>query len=60
MKHHLLTAALLLAALVLYGVGISGGGSLLLAAGATCELWFWVRVIRRAASPSSHLRRQSH
>ncbi len=47
MKHHLLTAALLLAALALYSFGISSGGSLLLAAGAACELWFWFRVLRR-------------
>ena len=50
MKQHLLTAALLLAALVFYSVGVSSGGSLLLAAGAACELWFWVRVLRRGRS----------
>lgn len=46
MKYHLLTIALLLVALSLYAIGMNGGGSLALAAGAVCELWFWVRALR--------------
>jgi hypothetical protein len=45
MKYHLLTVAILLAALALYAIGMSGGGSLLLV-GAAFELWFWVRALR--------------
>jgi hypothetical protein len=44
MKHHLFTAAILIAALVLYGAGMTSGASVLFAAGAACELWFWVRI----------------
>ncbi len=46
MKHHLLTMLILLAALALYAIGMNGGGSALLAAGAALELWFWVRAMR--------------
>jgi|SRR5450432_3394029 len=50
MKYHLLTAAVLSAALALYVVGMSGGGSLLLLLSAALELWFWIRALhgRRA------------
>jgi hypothetical protein len=47
MKHHLFTAAILIAALVLYGSGVTSGASALFAAGAACELWFWVRICGR-------------
>jgi len=47
MQRHLLTAIILTAALVLYGVGMVGGGSVLFAAGFACELWFWVRMRAR-------------
>ena len=47
MRRHLVTAAILLAALVLYGLGFSGAGALALGAGAALELWFWVRTLRR-------------
>jgi hypothetical protein len=50
MKRHLLTAAILIAALSLYGVGMTGGGAVLFVLGAACELWFWVRVRRRGAN----------
>jgi hypothetical protein len=53
MKHHLLTMLILLAAIALYAIGMGGGGSALLVAGAILELWFWVRAMRgsrRAAS----------
>lgn len=45
MTRPLFTAALLVAALVLYALGLDGGGTALLIAGAACELWFWVRVV---------------
>lgn len=48
MKHHLLTAALLAAALGFYAGGLRDGGHALLALGGLCELGFWVRVVRRA------------
>jgi hypothetical protein len=47
MKYHILTVAILLCALALYAVGMSGGGSVLLLMGAGLELWSWVRVIHR-------------
>lgn len=48
-KHHLVSVWLLVAAVLLYMVGWSGGGILCLAAGVTCEVWFWVRMGRRTA-----------
>ena len=45
MKYHLLSAALLGAALVLETAGF-GGGVALLGAGVVCEVWFWMRVLR--------------
>lgn len=44
MKHHLATAALLIAALVCYGLGLESGGHALIWLGAGMELWFWARV----------------
>jgi len=54
-KYHLFTAALLLAALVLYSVGLRSGGMVVFVVGAACELWFWLRVIRggRDARPTA-------
>lgn len=46
MKYHLLTVAILLASVALYGIGMSAGGSLLLVVGAALESWFWVRALR--------------
>jgi hypothetical protein len=57
MKHHLLTFAILLMALVLYVIGLNGGGAVLVCAGAALELWFWVRAMREgkpAASSAKH------
>jgi hypothetical protein len=51
MKHHFATAGLLLAAILSYMLGWSGGGMLFLAVGVTLEIWFWVRVGRRKARP---------
>jgi hypothetical protein len=44
MKYHLLTAILLLIALMCYVLGYSGAGWIAIAAGAFFELWFWVRL----------------
>ena len=60
MKHHLLTVAILLMAVVFYLIGLGGGGAVLVCAGAALELWFWVRAMRvgkpaasSASSPGS-------
>jgi hypothetical protein len=46
-KHYLLLVALLLAALVCYGVGLVDGSIALFAVGAVLELSFWFRLFRR-------------
>lgn len=47
MERHLLTIDLLIAALALYSVGMTTGGSVFFVAGVVCELWFWSRMFRR-------------
>lgn len=47
MKHHFITAAILLAALVFYGLGLVGLGLVAFISGGICELWFWLRLISR-------------
>jgi hypothetical protein len=57
MKYHLLSAALILAAVVLEIAGFTGGGAALLGTGVACEIWFWMRVIRgrgRRLQSASH------
>ena len=49
MKYHLISALLLVAAVVLETLGF-GGGVVLLAAGVGCEMWFWMRLVRARAS----------
>jgi len=49
MKYHLISALLLVAAVLLETLGF-GGGIVLLAAGVGCEIWFWMRVVRARAS----------
>jgi hypothetical protein len=48
MRYHLLSAALIVAAIVLemagYGRAGSNWGATLFVAGAACELWFWIRI----------------
>ena len=53
MKHRLFTAAIVIAALVLYGIGMLSGAFLLFAAGAACELCFWARIRRLRALRAS-------
>jgi membrane protein implicated in regulation of membrane protease activity len=53
MKRHLFTVAILVAALALYSIGLVSGAMLLFAAGAACELWFWVRALGRRKGPGS-------
>jgi len=49
MKYHLISALLLVAAVVLETLGFGSGGVVLLAAGVGCEIWFWMRVVRARA-----------
>jgi hypothetical protein len=51
MKYHLISASLLVLALVLDTAG-SAGAVLVLAAGVACETWFWMRVARRRRTSS--------
>jgi hypothetical protein len=50
MKYHIVSAALICAAMVLYTTGAMGRGTdlgvLLLVAGFSCEFLFWTRVLR--------------
>jgi len=46
MNRHVVTVAILIAALSLYGVGASSGASILLFGAASLELWFWARILR--------------
>jgi hypothetical protein len=55
MKYHLLTSALLILALALYAVGATAGSSFVLLLGATLEVLFWVRVLRRPRHSSSKI-----
>lgn len=58
MKHHLFTAAILIAALVLYSIGLVSGALLLFAGGAVFELWFWARILSRRSGPN-HLSKRT-
>lgn len=44
MKHHIVTALLMLTAIALYYFGLSGFSLLVFALGAAFELWFWIRI----------------
>jgi len=52
MKYHVITAALLLIAIVFYVAGLSGAGTAACLAGVAFEGWFWARVLVKR-SPSS-------
>ena len=43
--NHVITATVLLAALVAYGFGFSASSALLVVVGACLELWFWLRLV---------------
>jgi len=66
MKYHFLSAALILAAIVLFLSGIAATGSsvigpLLIIAAAVCEFQFWKRLLRgrhEAARPYGRLARR--
>jgi hypothetical protein len=45
MRHHLIGASLLVAAVVLETSGVALGGALLIGAGVACEIWFWMRLV---------------
>lgn len=57
MKYHLLSAVLIVAAIVLemtgYGKPGSNWGATLFVAGLACEFWFWIR-IGAAKKPRRH------
>lgn len=57
MKHYLFTTAILIAALVLYSIGLVSGALLLFAGGAALELWFWARIFTRRRGPSHQSKR---
>jgi hypothetical protein len=52
MKYHLLSAALIVAAIALettgYGKPGSNLGATLFVDGVACEFWFWIRVAKKA------------
>ena len=54
MKHHLITVAILLAALMCYGLGYSRLGLAAVVAGGALELWFWVRLFSRRPPVRGH------
>jgi hypothetical protein len=45
MKHHAITALILLVAIAFYTAGLSGAGAVTFVAGIGLEAWFWVRVL---------------
>jgi hypothetical protein len=54
MKRHLITVAILLAAVTLYGLGFLRLGVGAVLAGGAFELWFWVRLFSRRATYARH------
>ena len=46
MKHHLVTALLIIAAWPLYAAGFAGGGAVALGVAIILEAWFWIRIVR--------------
>ena len=59
MKHHLLTAAIVVAAFVFYSIGLVSGALFLFAGGGLIECWFWVRILARR-SASNVLPKRTH
>ncbi len=54
MKRHLITVAILVAALACYGFEFSRLGLAAVIAGGALELWFWVRLCSRRAPVRGH------
>lgn len=50
MRYHLITVAILLAALAFYGLGFSRLGLAGVVVGGALELWFWVRLFPRRSA----------
>jgi hypothetical protein len=57
MKHQLFTAAILIAAVVAYSIGLVSGALLLFAGGAVFEFWFWLRILGRRSGPNHSSKR---
>lgn len=57
MRHYLFTAAILIAAVAVYSIGLVSGALLLFAGGAVFELWFWVRILGRRSGPNHSSKR---
>ncbi len=57
MKHYLVTALILVVAIVLYSIGLVSGALLLFAGGAALELWFWARISTRRRGPNHSSKR---
>ena len=57
MKRHLFTAAILIAAAVVYSIGLTSGALLLFAGGAVFEFWFWLRILGRRSGPNHSSKR---
>ena len=55
MNHHVVTALLLVAALVAYGIGFHKGGTAMILLGLGLECWFWVRLSRSVRSKDKPL-----
>ena len=58
MKHHLITVAILLAALAFYGLGMAQLGAAGIVIGGAFELWFWVRLISALKPKIQNAKRQ--
>ena len=54
MKHHLITLALLVAAVICYAASWNTGAIALFAIGGVFELAFWLRLIRSSKSPAGN------
>jgi hypothetical protein len=51
-KHHLLTAAIVVVAFVFYSIGLVSGALFLFAGGVLFEFCFWVRILSRRSAPN--------
>ena len=54
MKYHLITAVLLLIAVVFYVAGLSGAGAVAFLAGVAFEAWFWARLVIKRSPAKTH------